>query len=387
VSAQPSLAELVRPGCRVAVGDGIGAPRALSGALSAAAAAGGGVRLLLGWLPAADPGLDYGAFADVRAVMSGWGLRRPVENGLVRALPVRLSTVPALLRGPLRPDLLVASVVAAADGPGYVFATEISWMRAAVDAGARVAAVVLRAAPRGCDPGPPLPEDRLVIVGESDTPPVSLAFTPPSDIHRTIADRVAGLVPAGARVQVGPGAMGLAVLEALREPVRIDTGLLPDGVLDLDRRGLLLGTPVTTYLAGGPELLAWADGKPLLCRAEYTHDLTRLSTGEPFVAVNTAIEIDEQGQVNVEGLPGAAVGGIGGHSDYAVAAARSAAGLSVVALASTHHGRPTLVERLSAPVSTVGHDIDVVVTEHGAADLRGLDRSERAAALRRLWSG
>jgi len=119
---------------------------------------------------------------------------------------------------------------------------------------------------------------------------------------------------------------------------------------------------------------------------EYTHDLTRLSMSEPFVAVNTAIEIDEQGQVNVEGMPGAAVGGIGGHSDYAVAAARSAAGLSIVALPSTHRGRPTLVERLSAPVSTVGHDVDVVVTERGAADLRGLDRSERGAALRRLWS-
>jgi acyl-CoA hydrolase len=119
---------------------------------------------------------------------------------------------------------------------------------------------------------------------------------------------------------------------------------------------------------------------------EYTHDLTRLSTGTPFVAVNTAIEIDEQGQVNVEGTPGAAVGGIGGHSDYAVAAARSAGGLSIVALPSNHRGRPTLVERLSAPVSTVAHDVDVVVTEHGAADLRGLDRSERAAALHRLWS-
>jgi hypothetical protein len=41
-------------------------------------------------------------FADVRAAMSGWGLRRPVEDGRVRALPVWLSTVPALLSGPLR---------------------------------------------------------------------------------------------------------------------------------------------------------------------------------------------------------------------------------------------------------------------------------------------
>jgi acyl-CoA hydrolase len=46
---------------------------------------------------------------------------------------------------------------------------------------------------------------------------------------------------------------------------------------------------------------------------------------------------------------------------------------------------PTLVERLSRPVTTASHDVDVVVTEHGAADLRGLDRAERRDAMRRVW--
>jgi acyl-CoA hydrolase len=44
-----------------------------------------------------------------------------------------------------------------------------------------------------------------------------------------------------------------------------------------------------------------------------------------------------------------------------------------------------LVERLSAPVTTPRSDVDVVVTEHGAADLRGLDDRERERALRALW--
>ena len=58
----------------------------------------------------------------------------------------------------------------------------------------------------------------------------------------------------------------------------------------------------------------------------------------------------------------------------------------MVALASTHRGTPTLVEGLARPVTTGAHDVDVVVTEHGRADLRGLDREERRAALRALWS-
>jgi acyl-CoA hydrolase len=101
--------------------------------------------------------------------------------------------------------------------------------------------------------------------------------------------------------------------------------------------------------------------------------------------VNTAVEIDLDGAVNVEGTATAVLGGIGGHADYAAAAARSVGGLSVIAVTTRHNGRPTLVSQLSRPVSTPSQDVDVVVTERGAADLRGLSRPERHAALTKLW--
>jgi acyl-CoA hydrolase len=382
--SRPSLGDLVRPGMLVALGDGIGSPRAVTAELSDAARSAGGVRLLLGWTPVTDPGLDLTAFADVRTLMSGWGLRRAVDAGLVRALPVRLSAVPALLHGPLRPDLLVAAVVPRPGG-GFGFGSEVSWLRAAVAAGARVAGVLAPRYPR-CDAGPALPGERLVIVASTDDRPATLTFSAPEAEHRAIAGRVAALVPEGARVQVGPGALGVAILDALASPVRVESGLLPDGVVDLDRRGLLIGDPVAAYLAGGDRLLDWAGGRPLLYPIEHTHDSGRLSSGEAFIAVNTALEVDEQGQVNVEGLPGAAVGGIGGHPDYAAAGSRSAGGLSIVALPAARQGRQALVPRLSGPVTTPGHDVDMLVTERGVVDLRGLDRAERAAAISDLWS-
>jgi acyl-CoA hydrolase len=206
-----------------------------------------------------------------------------------------------------------------------------------------------------------------------------------SDAHRAIGERIAGLVPEGARVQVGPGPLGTCVLDAIDVPIRLDSGMLPDGVVHLDRRGLLLDEPVATYLSGGLELYTWADGRPILRRLEYTHDLGRLSHGGPFVAVNTIVEIDDKAQVNVEAVGGSTLGGIGGHSDYAAAGARSVGGLSIVAAPSSYRGRRTLVPTLSAPVSTPGQDVDVVVTEAGAADLRGLDRAERRAALHHLF--
>jgi acyl-CoA hydrolase len=367
----------------VAVGDGFGAPRSVSRQLSEAAARCGGVRLILGWVPKHDPGLDFTAFADVRTFMPGWGLRRATDAGQVSFAPVRMSAVPALLHGPWRPDLLVATVVPAHGG--FQFGSEVSWQRAAISAGAFVAAVVSYGAPHA-DAGSSLPDGQVLVVGDTSEPPAVLSEAVPAPAHEAIARRIAPHIPPRARLQVGPSPVATALLGQLTVPVRLDTGLLPEGVVNLDERGLLAAEPVAAYLAGGRRLYDWADGRPLLHPVEYTHDLGRLSA-DPLFAVNPAVEIDLDGQVNVEGTAASALGGIGGHPDYAAAAARSVGGLSIVAVPATHDGRSTLVTRLSRPVSTPSHDVDVVVTERGLADLRGLSRPERYKALIRLWDG
>ena len=381
--AEMALSGLLRPGMTVAFGDGFGAPLSLAGQLSKAAAEHGDVRLILGWMPHLDPALDLGAFGDVRTFMPGWGLRAGTESGLVRFAPVSLSGVPALLHGPWRPDLLVATMVPVPGG--FAFGSEVSWQRAAIAAGATVASVVSGHAPRA-DAGDPVPPERLVVVGHAEHPPAVMAEQSPGPRHEAIAALIAPLIPAGARVQVGPSPIATALLRALRVPVLIDSGLLPEAVVDLDERGLLAGDPVAAYLAGGPRLYEWADGRALLHPVEFTHNIGRLMAGA-FFAVNTAVEVDIDGQVNVEGTATSLVGGLGGHPDYAAAAARSVGGLSIVAVTSEHNGRPTLVRRLSRPASTPSQDVDVVVTEDGIADLRGLSRPERHRALGTLWRG
>lgn len=382
----PSLDDLIRPGSTVALADGVGTPAVLVGELSRSAARAGGVKLLLGWTVGPLDALDIGAFARVSTTMSGFALRNLVDDGAVSYIPVRIGSVPALVRDVLRPDVLVASVVRSDDG--YRFGSEVSWLRAAVEAGAIVAAIERPALP-ACDAGPPLPVDRVVVIDTADDPPFEI---PPSDLnddHRAIGERVARLVPAGTVIQFGPGTIGEAACAAIDVPVRIASGLLADPVVALDRRGLLIGEPQAAYLAGTAELYAWADGRPLLHPCDVTHDPGRLGTlGPPLVAINTALEIDLDGQVNVETAGGSTIGGIGGHPDFAFAAARLPASLSVIALTSTsRNGRPTLVEHLDGPVTTPSHDVNVVVTEHGTADLRGLSRRERRSAIARLWPG
>lgn len=381
-----ALRELVRPGDRVALADACGAPYALLGPLSRVAAAAGGVRLVLGWVPAPLPGLDPAAFADVRTVVGGPGVRAMLDSGAATTVPCRLSATPALLTGPLRPDLLLATVVR--DDDGLRFGAEISWMQALVDAGVPVAAVESRSAPHA-SAGPPLPEGAVTVLGVVDGPegaPADIATPAPTADDEAIAAHAAALVPSGARIQFGPGRLAAALVSALQVPVRVDSGLMSDPVVDLDERGLLLGTPTALGLYGTSRLYDWAHGRGVIRRVEYTHDISRLSAADPspLVALNTALEIDADGQVNVEGIGPSANGMIGGHPDFAAAGARGP-GLSVIVLASAHKGRPTLVERLSRAVTTPSHDVDVVVTERGTADLRGLGRTERRAALETLW--
>jgi acetyl-CoA hydrolase len=92
------------------------------------------------------------------------------------------------------------------------------------------------------------------------------------------------------------------------------------------------------------------------------------------VAINSAVEVDLLGRVNSEIAGGSYVGAIGGAPDFI-----GAAGTSLVLIPAAR-----LVARLSGPVST--SDAGVVVTEHGAADLRGCDRDERARRLRAIAS-
>jgi acyl-CoA hydrolase len=383
------LRAALRPGMTVALGDGVGALRcvddggSVGAALSAAASEVGVVRLVLGWLPAPIDGLEAEAFADVVALMPGWGVREVLRSPKARFLPTRLAAIPALLADVLRPDVLLTRVTRR-DGL-LQFGTEVSWQREVINNGTNTLAVIDTSAP-SADAEPALDPSGIEVLGTVGSGPVRVPQRDPEPIHDALADAVLQLIPEGARIQYGPGQLGTALLRRAQVPLHIDTGLLTDAIVDLDRRGLLAGTPSATYLLGSDSLYDWADGRPILHGLDYTHDLTRLSRGAPLVAVNTAIEIDQHGQINVEGVGDKVIGGIGGHPDYCAAARMSSGGLSIIAVPTRVNGRSPLVEQLSRPASTPAHDVDVVVTESGHVDLRAADWSQRRALITELFT-
>ncbi|WP_433503068.1 acetyl-CoA hydrolase/transferase family protein [Pseudonocardia halophobica] len=238
---------------------------------------------------------------------------------------------------------------------------------------------------------PGIPLDRFAATIETDRPVPPAPDRAPDSVDEAIAARVAELVQDGDTVQMGVGALPTAIMDGLagHRDLGFHSGMLTDGVLRLVEKGVLTGRRkeidegllVTGTAIGSAELYARLGQLPVVFRpASYTHDPGVLARLRSLVAINSAIEVDLSGQVNGEAIGGRYLGGIGGQADFSGAAARTGA-LSIIALRATAGGSSTIVPRLHGPVSTGRADVDVVVTEHGKAWLRGCPHDEYGARL------
>jgi acyl-CoA hydrolase len=99
------------------------------------------------------------------------------------------------------------------------------------------------------------------------------------------------------------------------------------------------------------------------------------------VAVNSAVEVDLTGQVNAEVARGSYVGAVGGALDFIRAANQSPGGVALICLPSNR-----VVKKLSGPVATPRSEAAVIVTEKGAADLRGCTLRERERRMMAIAS-
>jgi 4-hydroxybutyrate CoA-transferase len=226
-----------------------------------------------------------------------------------------------------------------------------------------------------------------------------LAYPPPTvgAVERAIGAHVAQVVPDGATVQVGIGAIPQAVLEALTSHRDLALhSLLPDSAVALVERGVITNARKRVHrgrmdiaeVMGTRRAFDFVHENPVVNMegSDFVHDPALVATLDRFVAVNSALEIDLSGQVTAESLGARQVAGIGGQFDFVLGASRSRGGAAVIALPSTG-GRDGAVSRIvpklstGAAVTTPRFLADWVVTEHGAARLRGKGEKERATAL------
>jgi acyl-CoA hydrolase len=213
-------------------------------------------------------------------------------------------------------------------------------------------------------------------------------------VMEEIARNVAKWIGDGATIETGLGKLPTAALGALkgRRGLKIHSGLIGEGVVDLEEAGALAdGRAVTGGVAVGSNRLYDAVGGPQYWfePVSYTHSPRVIIEIENFIALNSAVEVDLVGQGYAEMGPQGLMSGPGGASDFA-RAAWCAGGLRIVALpASAARGA---ISRIVAPNAGAGPillgrmDTDVVVTEFGSADLRGLSYHDRAVALTAIAS-
>jgi len=219
-------------------------------------------------------------------------------------------------------------------------------------------------------------------------------------IVEKIAGHIAGLIPDGATMQLGIGAIPDAVLRYLydKKDLGIHTEFFSDGVIDLVNAGVLTnarktlhpGKIVAGFLMGSRRLYDWVDDNPMieLHRTEYVNDPFIIAQNERMVAINSAIEVDLTGQVCADSIGPKFYSGVGGQLDFVYGASRSKDGVPIIALPSSVTLKDgTVISKIShmlkqgAGVVTTRNHVRFIVTEFGVAELYGKTIRQRAQAL------
>ncbi|HEX7759175.1 MAG TPA: acetyl-CoA hydrolase/transferase C-terminal domain-containing protein [Caulobacteraceae bacterium] len=243
--------------------------------------------------------------------------------------------------------------------------------------------------------GPTLSAGRIDCAVAVSRAPVEVAPAAIGETDTAIAAHAAAYIGDGAVIQTGVGAVPDAILRLLgdRRDLGVHSGMIGDGLVDLVEAGVVTnarksidrGVSITGALMGKRRLYDFAHRNPAIrmAAAAYTHGAAVLAQLDRLVTINSALEVDLTGQVNAEQSGAIYLGGTGGQGDFIRAGARSVGGRAIVALPATARGGAIsrIVETLSGPVTTARNDADVIVTEFGAAELKGQTLAERARRL------
>nr|WP_278254366.1 acetyl-CoA hydrolase/transferase C-terminal domain-containing protein [Sphingobium sp. BYY-5] len=314
--------------------------------------------------------------------------------GRLQIIPVHVSQVGPLISAGIIPCDVAMIQVSPADADGNHSCGLISdYVRAAVDKARVVIAEVNEAVP--FTPGETIESSAIDIAIPVNRPPVEVLSAAIGPIDEEIARYCAAFIGDGAVIQTGIGAVPDAILRRLkdRKDLGVHSGMLGDGLVDLAEAGVVTnarkevdaGISINGALIGTRRLYDWAHRNPAIrmCATSYTHDAAILGRLSRLVTINSALEVDLTGQVNAEQSGSAYPGGTGGQVDFVRAGARSPGGRSIIALSASAKGGTLskIVPQLSGPVTTARSEVDVVVTEYGAAEIKGRSLAERTRRL------
>jgi succinyl-CoA:acetate CoA-transferase len=238
---------------------------------------------------------------------------------------------------------------------------------------------------------------KVVAVVETDHPDRNSAFSAPDSTSEAIAAHVldfirhevaVGRMPPGLLpLQSGVGNVANAVLAGLDGSeftgLTAFTEVIQDAMLDLLDSGTLAAASATSFGLSDRGARHFMDnidsykGKIVL-RSEEISNHPELVRRLGVIAMNGMIEADVYGNVNSTHVMGSAVmNGIGGSGDFT----RNSFLNFFLSPSTAKNGTISTIVPMVSHVDHTEHDVQVIVTEHGLADLRGLSPRARSAVV------
>jgi 4-hydroxybutyrate CoA-transferase len=334
----------------------------------------------------------------VNAMFISANVRDAVNDGRGDFTPILLSDVPRLFRRKEKFPINVALVhLSPPDMHGYCsYGVEVGLTKTGAEVADLVIAEVNAQMPRALGDSV-IHIDDIDIIVEVDYPIPEVQMTDANPLQQEIAQHIVELIPDGATLQTGIGAVPDAVLRLLNNhrDLGIHTELFSDGVIELVERGIINcrakslhpGKIIAGFVLGTQRLYDFIHDNPL-CEfhpTEYVNNPYVVSQNDRMVAINSALEVDLTGQVCADSIGHRFYSGVGGQLDFIRGAGRAEGGVPIIALPSTARGNTLsrIVPELKpgAGVTTGRNDVHYIVTEYGVADLFGAPIRSRVKQL------
>jgi len=242
-----------------------------------------------------------------------------------------------------------------------------------------------------CDPA------KVIAVVETNSPDRNSAFAAPDENSRKIAGHILeflehevkmGRLPANLLpLQSGVGNIANAVMAGLNQGpfdnLTAYTEVLQDGMLEMIKSGKLTCASATAFsLSSGALAELNADlGRyrdQIILRPQEISNHPEIIRRLGVIAMNGMIEADIYGNVNSTHVMGTKImNGIGGSGDFA----RNAFISIFMTPSQARNGEISCIVPMASHVDHTEHDVQVIVTEQGLADLRGLSPKQRAKVI------
>lgn len=393
-AASLDLREFLKPGDHIVMGQACGEPSTLIEALIAQGRDIGGLHA---FIATSFSGIFTPETADSFSLSSMGAigaLRSMTKANKLSVIPCHVGQIGPMIEAGILPCDVAMIQVSPADADGnHSLGLIADHVQAAVAKARVVIAEVNDQVPFTL--GETIPGSAIDVAVHVSRPPVEVPAAKITETDEAIARHAAQFIGDGAVIQTGVGAVPDAILRLLldRKDLGVHSGMLGDGLVDLCEAGVVTnarkeidrGVSINGAMIGTRKLYDFVHRNPAvrMCNASYTHSDAVLSQISRFVTINSALEVDITGQVNAEQSGSAYMGGTGGQVDYVRAGARSPGGHSIIALSATAKGGSLskIVTALAGPVTTARTEVDVIVTEFGAAELKGQTLAERARRL------